>query len=200
MVEIIADYDDVLLFLQMVALKAPQVLAAPLLMKADKNVTSWFLQWTDSHLKHHITNQKKALQDHSILTGFLSEVATRFQNTESLRSIVTYQREADREMHGWYRLPPTAQRLILTERAVGGINITLAPSTSIHHFINEKRDGTPSRLRAEIIVEKIFLPTAFCQALLQVHILAITDPKAPPCLYLLLNPLPPAGTSNAKHR
>ena len=50
-VGIAADYDKVLEFLQAVALKAPQVLAAPLSLIADKCTTSLFHQWADCNLK-----------------------------------------------------------------------------------------------------------------------------------------------------
>ena len=46
----------------------------------------------------------------------------------------------------------------------------------------------------------IYLPTSFCQALLQRHILAIPDPDAPTVLSPLLTPPSSAGPANAEQR
>ena len=51
---IAANCDDILAFLQAVALKALRVQAAPLSLRADKHMAGWFCQWTDSKLKHQI--------------------------------------------------------------------------------------------------------------------------------------------------
>ena len=45
MVGIAAECDNVLAFLQAVAIKAQQVLEAPLSMQADKCTRNWFRQW-----------------------------------------------------------------------------------------------------------------------------------------------------------
>ena len=103
---IAAECDDVLAFLLAVALKSRQVMVAPLSLRAYKRATSWFCQWSDRNLKHQAPPHKAAPQYHSGLTGFLSEVSTCLQNSESLLPVVIVQREADRETHGWYRLPP----------------------------------------------------------------------------------------------
>ena len=47
---ITADCDNILAFLQAVALKSPRIQAAPLLLRADKRETGWFLQWADIKL------------------------------------------------------------------------------------------------------------------------------------------------------
>ena len=79
---------------------------------------------------------KAAPQDHSGLTGVLSEVATRLQNAESLLHVVAAQRKADRETRGWYRLLQTAQWLILAASTSDGLTIPSAPPPSIHRFLN----------------------------------------------------------------
>ena len=79
-VRIAANCYDILAFIQALALKAPRVLAAPLLMQADKRATSWFHQWAKIDLKQQVTLQNTAPQDHSGLTGVLSEDETRLQN------------------------------------------------------------------------------------------------------------------------
>ena len=43
--------NDILAFLQAVALKATRFQEAPLSLKADKRATGWFCQWEDSNLK-----------------------------------------------------------------------------------------------------------------------------------------------------
>ena len=51
MVVIAYNFNSVLAFLQVVALKAPQVLVAPLFLRADKRARGWLYQWEDNHLK-----------------------------------------------------------------------------------------------------------------------------------------------------
>ena len=82
--------------------------------------------------------QKTAPQDNSGLTGLLSEVATRLQNVEALRPVITSQRNAYMVTRGWDRLPPTSERLIFAVDVVDGLTIPLVPHTSIHHFLNER--------------------------------------------------------------
>ena len=78
----IADYcDDVLAFLQAVAVKSTRVLAAPLSLCADKHAHVWFQQWTDANLPKPPT---LAPQDHLGLTGVLTDVTTRFHTAEAL--------------------------------------------------------------------------------------------------------------------
>ena len=104
-VGIAANCDNVLTFLFVVAIKAPQVVEVPLLLRADKRSTRWFRQWLDSNLEHHRTPHKTVLQDHSGLKGVLSEVATRLQNVGDLRPVVASQCNTDMETSGWDRLP-----------------------------------------------------------------------------------------------
>ena len=140
-------------------------------------------------LKQHLTLHKNAPQDHSGPTGVFSEVATCLQNLESLESIVAVQCDKDRETRGRYRLPPTAQHVILTESAVDGLTILSAPPPSLHHFLNACNKNSPQANCALTYSGKnIFLHTVFCQALLQGRILEIPYPKSPAGLYPLLNP------------
>ena len=131
---IAADCDYILAFLRGISLKAPQVQAAPLSLRADKREKIWFRQWVDSILKHKAPPNKAAPQDHSGLTGVLSEVATRLQNEKSPHPVVPEQREADRETRGWDCLPPTAQQVILEASASNGITILPAPLCSYTAF------------------------------------------------------------------
>ena len=59
------DCDDVLAFLQAVAMKSPRVIAAPLSLCADKKARVWFQRWTDVHLPKPPT---PAPQDHMVVT------------------------------------------------------------------------------------------------------------------------------------
>ena len=88
MVGIASQRSNILLFLQEVTLKALRVLAAPLLLRADKCATSWFHQWYDSNLKQHANLYKTAPQDHSRLMVVLSEVVMCLQNAKSLRPVI----------------------------------------------------------------------------------------------------------------
>ena len=50
--------NDVLTFLQAVSLKAPQVLAAPLLLQVNKRASGWLCQWVERHLTQHTNHHK----------------------------------------------------------------------------------------------------------------------------------------------
>ena len=54
------DCNNVLTFFQVAALKAHQVLAAPLSLQVGKRATSWFFQWAESNLKQNTTLHKTA--------------------------------------------------------------------------------------------------------------------------------------------
>ena len=129
------DCDNVLAFLQAVAVKSPRVLAALLSLCVDKRACVWFQQWTGVNLPKPPT---PAPQDHMGLTDILTDVATRLHTAEALRSVVAAQREMEKETNGWDRLPPTAQRVILA-----------ASSTTPHHSPlpqREERVGPSSGL------------------------------------------------------
>ena len=180
------------------ALKAPRVQAAPLSLQAYKRATGWFRQWADINLKFQVPPNKAASQDHSVLTVVFSEVATYMQNKEALCPVAAAQHEADREMHGWDHLPPTSRRVILTPSAADGLTILSAPPPSIHCFLNTRN---ATELQADCALtysgNNIFLPTTFCQALLQGRILAIPVPDAPTGLSLLFTPTSSVVPENA---
>ena len=100
-------------------------------------------------------------QDHSRLTGVLSEITTHFQNAESLRPVVTAQHEADRGTRRWDRLPPTAQQVILA--APDGLTITSAPPLSVHRFLNA-RNKTALQANCALTYSgnNIVLSSVFC--------------------------------------
>ena len=68
--------DDVFAFHQAVAVKSPQVTAAPISLRADKRARVWLYQWADTNVT---TPPKLAPQYHMGLTGVLTNVATRIQ-------------------------------------------------------------------------------------------------------------------------
>ena len=127
------DFNNVLAFLQAVAIKSPQVIAAPLSLRADKRVRVWFQRWIDINL---LTLAKPAPQDHLGLTGVRTDVATQLHTAEALHPIVAAQREAEKETKGWGRLPPTTQRVILEASATTRTSIPNAPPLTIHGFLN----------------------------------------------------------------
>ena len=198
---IAADFNNILAFLQAVALKAPRVQAAPLSLQAYKRATGWFRQWADINLKFQVPPNKAASQDHSVLTGVFSEVATYMQNKEALCPVAAAQHEADREMHGWDHLPPTSRRVILTPSAADGLTILSAPPPSIHCFLNTRN---ATELQADCALtysgNNIFLSTGFYQTLLQVHILAIIYPNTSTSLYLIPTTPSSVGPENAQQR
>ena len=65
---IAADYNDILVLLQAVAIKSPRVQVELLSLQADKRAPGWFRQWSDSNLKSQAPPNKAAPQDHSGLT------------------------------------------------------------------------------------------------------------------------------------
>ena len=102
---IVDNCDDVMAFLQVVAVKFPQVPAALFSLCAEKRARVWFQQWTDVNLPNPPT---PAPQDHLGLTGVLTDVVTRLHTDKALRPVVAAQRESEKKTKGWDRLPPTA--------------------------------------------------------------------------------------------
>ena len=135
------------------------------------------------------------------LTDVLIDVATRLHTSEDLRPIVVAQRKTDKETKGWDRLPPTAQRVILAASATTRTSIPKSPPPNIHRFLNA-RNATDLQADCSLTYagNNIYLPTSFCQALLQGHILAIPDPDTPMGLSPLLTPSSSAGPANAHQR
>ena len=128
-------------------------------------------------------------------------VATRLHTAEALRPVVAAQRETDKETKGWDCLPTTAQRVILAASATTGTSILKSPPPTIHRFLNT-RNATALQADCSLTYagNNLYLPTSFCQALLQGHILAIPDPDAPTVLLPLLTPPYSAGPANAQQR
>ena len=85
--------DDVLAFLQAVSVNPPQVIAAPLSLRADKKARVWFQIWTDVHLPKPPT---PAPQDHLGITDVLTDVATRLHTAEALCPVVATQHNTDK--------------------------------------------------------------------------------------------------------
>ena len=96
--------DDVLAFLQAIAVKSSRVTADPLSIRADNRTRVWFCRWTYTNLP---TPPKTAPQDHMGLTGILADVATRLHTAEALCPVVDARCKAENETKGWDRLPPT---------------------------------------------------------------------------------------------
>ena len=142
-----------------------------------------------------------APQDHMGLTDVLTDVATRLHTAEVLCPVVAAQRKMDKETKGWDRLPPTAQRVILVASATTGTSIPTSPPPTVHRFLNARNlTALQANLSLTYSEENIYLPTSFCQALLQGHILAISDPDAPTGLSPFFTPPSSAGPVNAQQR
>ena len=94
--KIAANCDDILEFLQVVMVKALWVVAVPILLRMNKCVWVWFRLWSAHQLVSLYTPLATAPQDHTGLTGFLSNITTRLQNEESIRPVIAEQRGADR--------------------------------------------------------------------------------------------------------
>ena len=99
---------------------------------------------------------------------------TRLHTAEALRPVVASQRKAAKDPKGWDRLPPTVQRIILAASATTGTSILTSPPPTIHRFLNA-RNATALKADCSLTYagNNIYLPTLFCQDLLQGHILEI---------------------------
>ena len=85
--------------------------------------------------------------------------------------------------------------------ATTGTYITTLLPPTIHRFLNARN---VTALQADCSLtyagNNLYLPTSFCQALLQGHILAIPDPDTPAGISPLLTPPFSAGPANAQQR
>ena len=77
--------DNVLDFLQVIDVKYPRFITAPLSLLADKRARVWFQRWTDVNLP---TPPNPDPQDYLGLTGVLTNVATRLHTEKALRLVV----------------------------------------------------------------------------------------------------------------
>ena len=135
LVNIVVTFNNALAFLQDVAVKSLQIIADPLLLHADECARVWFCQWSGNNLPP-LTNAPP--QDHTGLTGSLSNVLARLQKSESLHPVIAAQREADKKTKGWDSLSATAQQVILAASASNRTYIPTSPSPTIHQFLNAK--------------------------------------------------------------
>ena len=157
---IAANCDDVLAFLQEVALKATQVLAEPLLLQSYMHETSWFRQWVVRNLKQPAPQNTIAPQYQSSIMGFLSEVVTRLKNAEGLCPVVASEHDAD------MILPHTDTQVIIADSVVNRLTILLVPPPSTYHFINaHNATKLQTNCMLTYFVNNTFLLSAFCQAL-----------------------------------
>ena len=126
-------------------------------------------------------------------------MSTRLQITEALRPVVASHRKAEKQTKGWDRLAPTSQCVILAASATNVTSILTSLPPTLHRFI-KVRNATALQADCALTYAGniIYLPTSFCQDLLQGHILVIPDPDAPTRLSALLKPPPSAGPVNSQ--
>ena len=158
----------------------------------------WFHRWVDTNLP---TPPKPVPQNHTGLTGVLNNVATRLQTAELPYPVIAVHREVEKETKGWDRLPPMDQQFILKESATNGTSIPTLPPPTLHRLLNT-RNATALQDDCALTYagNNLYLPTSFCQVLLQGHILAILDLYAPTLLSPLLTPQYFAWHANAHKR
>ena len=77
----VSDYAGVLAFLQENAIKATRVVGAPLQLCADKRARDWLHKWVTNYITPLSTPITAAPQDHSGITGVLSDATMRLHNT-----------------------------------------------------------------------------------------------------------------------
>ena len=135
------------------------------------------------------------------LTGVLANVPNWLHTAEALHPVAAAQSKAEKETKGWDRLPPTAQRAIMVTSATTKNSIPTLPPPTINRFL-KARNATALQVNCFLTYTRggIYLPTSFCQALLQWHILAIPDPDAPTVFSPLLTPPYSSGPANAHQR
>ena len=125
--------DNVLVFIQAFTVKSPRVIASPLSLRVEKCARIWFRWWSNKNLP---MSEKTAPQDHMGITGVLSDVATRLQNSEALCPIVSAQRKVEKETKTWDHIPPMAQRVIMEASATSGTSIPTSPPSILHRLLN----------------------------------------------------------------
>ena len=80
-------------------------------------------------------------------------------------------------------------------------SITTSPPPTIHRFLNARNEtALQANCSLTYAGNNIYLPTSFCQALLQGNILDIPDPDATMGLSHILTPPSSAGPVNAQQR
>ena len=190
MATITENYDDVLDFLQAVAVKSLRVTAAPLSLCAGKRARTWFFQWDETNLP---TPPKIVPQYHMGLTGVLAEFATRLQNAEALCPVFDTQCKEGMGLSTTNSLVshPGGKRLHRTS-----IPTSLPPT--LHRFIIA-RNATALQANCALAYagNNLYLPTSFCQALIQDNILDIPERDAPTGLLPILTPPSSAGPANS---
>ena len=153
-----SDCDNILAFLQAVAVNSPWIIVAPLSLCTDKHVRFWFCRLAGNNLPH-TTN---APQDHRGLMGVLSDIVTQIQHAKALCRVVGAQRKAYKETKVWDCLPPTETRVILAESASNGTSIPTSPPPTIYRLLNA---SNTTALQADCALNyaghNIHLPTSF---------------------------------------
>ena len=98
--------NNILAFLQSVAVKSPRVIATPLSLRTNKQARVWFCWWYNINLP---ASSQTSPQDHTGIMVFLSDVATRLKSVEALHPVAAEQHNVEKETKGWDRILPTAQ-------------------------------------------------------------------------------------------
>ena len=129
---IAADCNNILAFLQTIAVKLPRVETGPLSLRADKWAKDWFRKWFSHHLAPLTTPISSTPHDYLVLKGLLIDVASWLQNEEATHPVIWAQLRVDQDTKGWDRLPPMSQRVILAVISLEGLNILSALSRSIN--------------------------------------------------------------------
>ena len=131
------------------------------------------------------------------LKRVFSNIETRLHTTEALRPVITAQHEAGKETKGRECLPPTAQRVIITN----GTSIPTSLPPTLHDLLNARNATSLQAYYALTYAgNNIYLPTSVCQSLLQGHILEIPDLDASTILLPLLTTTYSTVPANTQQR
>ena len=111
------------------------------------------------------------------------------QSSETIFLVITPQRISKRDTKGLDCLLSTEQCIILAASALDVVNITKNPPPNIHCFVNVQKFTVLQAFCALTYAgHNLYLPTSFCQNILQGHILEIPDPGATIGLSPVLTP------------
>ena len=120
---------------------------------------------------------------------------------EVICPVVAAQRKVENDTKLWDRLPPTVQRVILALSATNGTSIPTFTPPTFHFFLNARKT---TALQADYSLtyagNNLYIPTSFCQALLQRNIFSIPDPDTPTGISPLLTPPSSSGPANTQQQ
>ena len=155
-------------------------MATPLFLSAEKCTREWFWSWASWNISPLSHTTPTIPQDNLGLTGVLRNTTVWLKNVEALCPVVTAHHKSDHDTKGWDRLPPTSQWFIMAASTSYRGSIRLSMPSSIYRFLNMcNATCLQSECDMKYSGQNLYLPTPFCQYILQGHTLVTPDPGSP---------------------